>query len=86
MLKVLYSQWGRTPESLLSESIHATHPRTRERFFALYQVTQGASAATVATGLKRRHDTVTRWIHSYNNEGSEALVYRRSGGHPPFAR
>lgn len=86
MLKVLSSKWNQTPEHLLSESINAAHPRTRERFSALYQVTQGASAAAVATGLQRRHDTVTRWIHNYNNEGPDALIYRRSGGHPPFVK
>ncbi|MGB1271973.1 MAG: helix-turn-helix domain-containing protein [Endozoicomonas sp.] len=86
MLKVLLSKWSQTPESLLSESIHAAHPRTRERFSALYQVTRGASAASVAKGLKRRHDTVTGWIHNYNNEGPQALIYKRSGGHPPFAQ
>ena len=85
-LKVSLSQWNQTPDCLLQQSIQAAHPRTRERFSALYQVAVGATAVTVARKLSRHHETVTGWIHLYNTKGPEAMTYRRSGGHPPFAR
>ena len=47
---------------------------------ALYEVTQGESALNSATRTDRRHSTVLEWIHSYNERGPEALVYRRTGG------
>lgn len=85
VLKVLYTHWNQTPECLLTQSIQAAHPRTRERFSALYQVALGRSPVAVAKGLERRHDTITGWINKYNSDGPEAMLYRRTGGHPPFA-
>ena len=26
------------------------------------------------------------WLHGYSEHGPEALLYRRTGGRPPFAR
>ena len=49
---------------------------------ALYEVTQGESALNSATRTDRRHSTILEWIHSYNERGPEALVYRRTGGWP----
>ncbi len=86
VLKVSYNQWNQTPDCLLQQSIQADHPRTRERFSALYQVATGSTAITVARKLSRHHETVTGWIHLYNSNGPEAMTYRRSGGHPPFAK
>lgn len=84
MLKVHYAEWNQTPECLLTQSIHAAHTRTRERFSALYQVVKGCSPVAVARGLGRRHDTVTGWINNYNRNGPDSMVYRRTGGRPPF--
>ncbi|WP_175404501.1 helix-turn-helix domain-containing protein [Endozoicomonas atrinae] len=66
------------------QSIQAPHTRTRERFSALYQVATGGSPVAVAKKLDRRHDTVTGWINKYNLSGPDSMVYRRTGGHPPF--
>ena len=60
-------EWNQTPECLLTQSIHAAHARTRERFSALYQVATGRSPVAVAQELGRRHDTVTGWINRYNS-------------------
>lgn len=64
----------------------AAHPRTRERYWALYEVAQDLSATVVAEGGGRNPQTVMKWVHRYNAQGPEALVYRRSGGRPLFAR
>jgi len=64
----------------------ASHPRTRERFLALYEITQESCATRVAAQARRHPQTVMEWLHLYNTGGPEALAYQRSGGRPPFAR
>jgi len=55
VLKVLYTQWNQTPECLLAQSIQVAHPRTRERFSALYQGALGRSP--VAQQFPPNHKT-----------------------------
>jgi transposase len=63
----------------------APHRRTRERFLALYDIVQGSRGATrVALRAGRHPQTVMGWLRAYNAHGPEALVYRRTGGRPPF--
>ena len=62
----------------------ASHPRTRERFLALYEITQESCATRVAAQARRHPQTVLEWLHLYNTRGPEALTYQRTG--PPFAR
>ena len=64
----------------------ASHPRTRERFLALYETTQESCATRVAAQARRHPQTVMEWLHLYNTGGPEALAYQRTGGRPPFAR
>jgi transposase len=64
----------------------ASHPRTRERFLALYEITQESCATRVAERTRRHPQTVMEWLHLYNTRGPEALAYQRTGGRPPFAR
>ena len=64
----------------------AAHQRTRERFLALYEVTQESCATRVAVRTQRHPQTVMEWLHLYNTRGPEALTYRRTGGRPPFAQ
>lgn len=84
MLQVQLEKWDQTPESLREEALQADHPRTRERLLALYEITQDQSATQVARHSKRNPQTVMDWVHRYNNRGPKALVYQRSGGHPPL--
>ena len=63
----------------------AAHQRTRERFLALYEITQASCATQVAARTRRHPQTVMEWLHLYNTRGPEALTFQRSGGRPPFA-
>jgi hypothetical protein len=84
MLRVEYARWDQTPADLRELAMSASHPRTRERFLALYEITQESCATRVAERTRRHPQTVMEWLHLYNIRGPEALVYQRTG--PPFAR
>ena len=73
-----------TPADLRRLAMSASHPRTRERFLALYEITQESCATRVAGRTRRHPQTVMEWLHLYNTRGPEALAYQRTG--PPFAR
>ena len=74
------------------ERVPSAHPRalsgarTRERFLALYEITQESCATHVAERTRRHPQTVMEWLHLYNTRGPEALAYKRTGGRPPFPR
>ena len=84
MLRVDYGHWGQTPADLRHLALSALHPRSRERFLALHDIAQGSCATEVAERTDRRPHTVMDWLHTYNEHGPEALMYRRTGGRPPF--
>jgi hypothetical protein len=84
MLRVDYERWGQTPQDLRQVATSAPHSRTRERFLALYEITQSSCATRVAPRTHRHPQTVMEWLHLYNTRGPEALAYRRTGGRRPF--
>ena len=83
MLHIDCARWGQTPEDLRRLATGAPHPRTRERFLALYEITQASCATRVAPRTHRHPQTVMEWVHTYNERGAAALAYRRTGGRPP---
>ena len=84
-LKVACARWKQTPDDLRELALRAPHARTRERFLALYDITQGTNATQVAAATGRHFQSVMAWVHLYNARGPDALAYRRTGGDPPFA-
>lgn len=79
-----YSAWHQSPEALRRLALEAPHPRTRERFLALYEIARGSCAARVATATGRHLQSVLAWVHRYNADGPEAVRYARTGGPRPF--
>lgn len=79
------SRWDQTAAELRALALRADHPRSRERFLALHEVAQGGCTTQIATRSGRHPQTVMGWVHTYNEHGPVALLYRRSGGRPPFA-
>ncbi len=86
MLRVDYERWNQSAEELRRLAMNAEHGRTRERFLALYEITQTSCASRVAASGQRNAQTVMKWVHWYNEGGPEAVMYRRTGGRPPFSR
>src|SRR3954467_2642982 len=84
MLRVESARWGQTPADLRELAMSASHPRTRERFLAFYEITQESCATRVAERTRRHPQTVMEWLHLYNPRGPESLVYQRTGGRPPL--
>ena len=66
MLHVDYARWDQTPEDLRRLATSAAHQRTRERFLALYEITQESCATRVAARTRRHPQTVMEWLHLYN--------------------
>ena len=84
MLKVDYLPWNQSVEQLRELSLTAEHPRTRERFMALYEICLGKSATRVGRDTQRNPQTIMDWVHRYNQSGPDALTYRHTGGHLPL--
>ena len=85
MLRPDLAKWKQTPEDLLRLAREAEHTRSQERYLALYAIGSKQSNATQwAKATGRENETVMQWIHSYNAAGPDAILYRRSGGRPPF--
>jgi len=85
MIKVETAKWQQTVEDLRRASLHEAHPRSRERFQALYLIASGQLNATAcAAHIGRQDETVLRWVPLYNRHGPDALAYRRTGGRSPL--
>jgi hypothetical protein len=87
MVGVECARWGQTPQDLRRASVQAPHPRSRERFQALYLIASGRFNATAcAAHIGRQDETVLGRAHRYNAQGPDALAYRRAGGRAPLLR
>jgi transposase len=85
MVRPDLAKWDQKSDDLRRNATEAEHPRTRERFLALYMIASGQTNATRwSKEIGRTDDTVIGWVHRYNEEGPDSLVYRHTGGHPPL--
>ena len=76
-----FEKWDQKADEIWRMSIEAEHPRSRERFQAIYQIgTKQSNSRQWAEKTKRRPHTVLGWVHSYNEYGPDKLYYQRSGG------
>lgn len=81
------TKWGQSLSDLRRLSLEADHPRSRERFLALYMIASGQTSATPwARKNGRTKETVLSWVHLYNQEGPDGVLYRHSGGRRPLFR
>jgi hypothetical protein len=85
MLTVDYNRWDQEPETLRALGLNAQHPRTRERFLALYEICGDQNASQVGRETGRNPQTVMDWVHRYNEGGPTALVYQHTGGPRPIS-
>jgi transposase len=86
VVAVQMKRWRQTVEDLRVLALTSEHPRTRERFLALHDIAIGSNATQVAARTGRCDETILRWLHTYNEQGPDALSYQHTGGHRKFAR
>ena len=85
MVRPDFQKWNQSLDDLLHEATHAKHARTRERFLALYMIASGETNATQwADKTGRNYETLMSWVHKYNENGPNAMIYRRTGGNLPL--
>jgi transposase len=86
MLKLNLDKWNQSIERLRDKAMSAEHPRTRERWMALYEIGMGKNATKVGTATGRNPQTVMEWVHKYNEIGPEGMVFKQTGGPPPLCQ
>ena len=87
MIRPDTTAWNQTPDDLRRLATESEHPRTRERFLALFQIATGQTNATQwAAVIGRCDECILKWVHTYNQRGPDALTYRRTGGNAPLLR
>ena len=85
MLRPNFEKWGQSVEEMRRLSTEAEHPRTRERCLALFMIgTEQTNATRWAKEIGCRNMTVQCWIHRYNEQGMEGIIYKHTGGPTPF--
>ena len=85
MIRPDFAKWNQTADDMQRLSIEAEHRRSRERFQALYMIgAKQYNATQWAQKIGRKNQTVMDWVHRYNAEGPESLIYRRTGGNLPL--
>lgn len=81
MVRPDFEKWHQTAEDMRRLSIEAEHPRSRERFQALYMIgTRQKQASQWAKEIKRQKQTVLGWVHNYNESGPDSIPYQHTGG------
>ena len=85
MVRPDITKWGQSPSDLRDLSVTAEHPRSRERFLALYMIARKQTSATRwAKEIGHTKETVLGWVHRYNESGVEGVLYQHTGGRTPF--
>ena len=79
MLRVEYARWGQTPADLRRLAMSAPHPRTRERFLALYEITQESAprALPSARPSPSNGDGVAASLQHRRPRGADLSAHRR---------
>ncbi len=82
-LLALLEQWHLDVGQVREQVYRAATPRERERWHALWLLTQGWSQARVADALDRDAHTIGEWLEGFRQSGPTGLVFEQTGGSPP---
>ena len=75
--------WEMDVPGVRRRMILAPVPRERERWYALWLLTQGWTAQATAEALERDPHTIGRWLAAFGEGGPTALIFEQSGDAPP---
>ena len=76
-------QWQMDVPGVHRRMILVPTPRERERWHAIWLLTQGWTAAATAEALERDPHTIGRWASAFGEGGPAALMFEQTGGSPP---
>ena len=76
-------RWEMSAKDVHRRMILAPTPRERERWHAVWLLTQGWTAAATAEALERDPHTIGRWASAFGEGGPAALMFEQTGGSPP---
>ena len=78
----LLEQWCMDEAEVRRRMYRAPTPRERERWHAVWLLTQGWTAAAVGRALERDAHTIGQWAKAFAEGGPKALVFEQTGGSP----
>ena len=81
-IAALLAQWHLTTAAVRDRVYRAVNPRERERWHALWLLTQGWSEAKVAMALDRDPHTIGQWVTAFRTAGPVGLSFEQTGGPP----
>ena len=79
----LLAQWRMAEAEVRRRMYRVPTPRERERWYAMWLLAQGWTAAAVGRALERDAHTIGQWARAFAEDGPKALVFEQSGGSPP---
>ena len=77
------NRWKLDSRAVRERMYRAPTPRERERWHALWLLTEGWSAAQVADALERDPHTIGEWLAILRAVGPAGLSFEHTGGSPP---
>ena len=79
----IFEDWSLDLKAVRERVYRAPTPRERERWHALWLLSQGWSVTQVADALERDAHTIGDWVEAFRQEGPAGLVFEQTGGPPP---
>ncbi len=81
--QALLARWHLDVRQVREQMYRAPTPRERERWHALWLLSQGWSATAVAAALERDPHTIGDWLDAFGRAGPSALAFAQTSGSPP---
>ena len=81
-MAAVLAQWALDLRQVRDRMYRAPTSRERERWHALWLLTQGWSASKVAELLEREAHTIGAWLAALAEDGPAALAFEQTGGPP----
>ena len=82
-IQQVLTKWQLDTQAVRRLVYTAENARERERWHAVWLMTQGWTAAQVAKALERDAHTIGEWMENLSERGAEGLMFEKSGGSPP---
>jgi transposase len=79
----LLEKWQIDQSDVRRSMYQAPTARERERWHAIWLLSQGWNCQTVAQALERDCHTIGAWLTAFGQNGPRALAFQQSGGSPP---